>query len=125
MSHSKDDGDPTGVAGFGWGVQILPYVQQDALYNHLTLPGGELNDVLQTDVGKELAQVPLTVFRCPSDTGYYLNSDRPFGGSKYALSGTDLMAAKSNYIGNHGTRFVTLDQQVESKDGFVRRVLAG
>jgi prepilin-type N-terminal cleavage/methylation domain-containing protein/prepilin-type processing-associated H-X9-DG protein len=115
VSHSKDDGDGTGVAGFGWGAQVLPYLQQDALYNHLTLPGGELHDVLQTAAGRELAQVPLTVFRCPSDTGYYLNSDRPFGGSKYSNSGTDLLASKSSYIGNHGTRFVTLEQQVNLK----------
>jgi prepilin-type N-terminal cleavage/methylation domain-containing protein/prepilin-type processing-associated H-X9-DG protein len=118
--RSKDDGDPTGVAGFGWGAQILPYLQQDALYSHLTLPGGELNDVLQTEVGKQLAQVPLTIFRCPSDTGYVLNTDRPFGGSKYAIHNpdgttTDLLASKSNYIGNHGTRFVTPDQITNQK----------
>jgi prepilin-type N-terminal cleavage/methylation domain-containing protein/prepilin-type processing-associated H-X9-DG protein len=118
--HSKDDGDPTGVAGFGWGSQILPYLQQEALYTHLTLPGGELHDVLQTDLGKQMAQVPLTVFRCPSDTGYFLNSDRPFGGAKYAFhnpdgSTTDLTVAKSNYIGNHGTRFVTPDQIANQK----------
>ncbi|HEY4235372.1 MAG TPA: DUF1559 domain-containing protein [Lacipirellulaceae bacterium] len=108
--HSKDDGDGTGVAGFGWGSQILPYLQQEALYTHLTLPGGELNDVLQTDLGKTLAQVPLTVFRCPSDTGYFLNTDRPFGGAKFTYQGAELTVAKSNYIGNHGTRFVTPDQ---------------
>jgi prepilin-type N-terminal cleavage/methylation domain-containing protein/prepilin-type processing-associated H-X9-DG protein len=118
--HSKDDGDPTGVAGFGWSAQILPYLQQEALYTHLTLPGGELNDVLQSDLGKQLAQVPLTVFRCPSDTGYYLNSDRPFGGAKYAFhnsdgSTTDLTVAKSSYIGNYGTRFVTPDQIANQK----------
>jgi prepilin-type N-terminal cleavage/methylation domain-containing protein/prepilin-type processing-associated H-X9-DG protein len=118
--HSKDDGDPTGVAGFGWGAQILPYLQQEALYTHLTLPGGELNDVLQTDLGKTLAQVPLPIFRCPSDTGYYLNTDRPFAGAKYAFHNsdgttTDLTASKSSYVGNHGTRFVTLQQQVNLK----------
>ena len=53
------------MAGFGWQSLILPYLQQDALYNHLTLPGGELNDVLQTDLGKQLAQVPLTDFSLP------------------------------------------------------------
>src|SRR5882757_2577096 len=123
--HSKDDGDPTGVAGFGWGSQILPYLQQEALYTHLTLPGGELNDVLRSDVpgndlGKELAQIPLSVFRCPSDTGYYLNTDRPFAGAKYGTKNadgttTDLTVAKANYIGNHGTRFVTPDQIANQK----------
>ena len=42
--QSKQDGDPTGVAGFGWAPQMLPYLQQEALYNFLGLPKGQLHD---------------------------------------------------------------------------------
>jgi len=105
--QSKQDGDPTGVAGFGWAPQVLPYLQQEALYNFLTLPSGQLHDVLQTPDGQELAKIALPMFRCPSDSSELLNTDRPFIGPKYG----DLTAAKSNYVANHGTQFVTLKQK--------------
>ncbi|MCI0334576.1 MAG: DUF1559 domain-containing protein [Planctomycetes bacterium] len=107
VAASKSDGDPTGVAGFGWATSLLPHLQQRALYNRLTLPMGQLHDVMQTPVGRDLAQVPLPSFRCPSDTGYELNDNRPFAGAKYG----DTHAAKSNYIGNHGTRFITFAEK--------------
>ena len=114
--QSKSDGDPTGVAGFGWAPQILSYLQQDALYNYLGLPNGKLHDVLKTSDGRALAQIALPAFRCPSDTSELLNTNRPFVGSKYG----DLTAAKSNYIANHGTQFMTLkDKQTDYlKDSF-------
>jgi prepilin-type N-terminal cleavage/methylation domain-containing protein/prepilin-type processing-associated H-X9-DG protein len=103
VAHSKEDGDPTGVAGFGWASFLLPHLQQQALYNRLKLPMGQLHGLLQDATKRELAQVPLGMFRCPSDTGYELNTERPFRGAKYG----DIAAAKANYIGNHGTRFIT------------------
>src|SRR5262249_35679449 len=109
--HSKDDGDGTGVAGFGWCSFLLPHLQQKALYGFLSLPTGELHNVLSTAGGRDLAQVNLPVFRCPSDTGYFLNTDRPFTGTKYA----DLTADKSNYVANHGTRFVTYSEKLADK----------
>ncbi len=114
--QSKQDGDPTGVAGFGWAPQLLPFLQQEALYNFLGFPRSQLHDVLQTPDGKELAQIALPMFRCPSDSSDLLNINRPFVGSKYA----DLTAAKSNYIANHGTKFMTLkDKQLDYlKDSF-------
>lgn len=114
--QSKPDGDPTGVAGFGWAPQILPHLQQEALYNFLGLPLGKLDDTLKTNDGRELAKIALPMFRCPSDTSDLLNTYRPFTGSKYA----DLTAGKSNYVVNHGTQFMTLkDKQADYlKDSF-------
>ena len=115
--QSKQDGDPTGVAGFGWAPQMLPYLQQEALYNFLGLPKAQLHDVLKTPDGRELAQIALPMFRCPSDTSELLNTDRPFTGDEIRRI---LTAAKSNYIANHGTQFVTLkDKQLDYlKDSF-------
>jgi prepilin-type processing-associated H-X9-DG protein len=107
VAQSKDDGDPTGVAGFGWGTALLPHLQQKALHTRLDLPKGHLDALLKDAAKRELAQVPLPNFRCPSDTGYELNDNRPFTGAKYG----DLIAAKANYIGNHGTRFMTLAEK--------------
>lgn len=101
-TFSKPDGDPTGVANFGWGALILPQLQQDSLVKLLKLPTAQLHDVLKSPQ-RELAQLEIPAFRCPSDSGTALNHDRLFTGAKYQ----DLAAAKSNYVANHGTRFVT------------------
>ena len=108
-TFSKPDGDPTGVASFGWGSLILSHLQQNAIVKLLNLPTAQLHDVLQSSK-QEIAQAELPVFRCPSDTGPGLNYERPFVGAKY----DDLAPAKSNYIGNHGTRFVT--RKLRSQD---------
>lgn len=114
-AFSKPDGDPTGVANFGWGAMLLPHLQQTAIVKLLDLPAAQLHDVLQGPQ-REIAQAEVPGFRCPSDTGPTLNYERPFKGSKYG----DLAPAKSNYIGNHGTQFITRDQKKQDymKDPF-------
>jgi prepilin-type N-terminal cleavage/methylation domain-containing protein/prepilin-type processing-associated H-X9-DG protein len=111
VTHSKDDGDGTGVAGFGWASYLLPHLQQPAVYKYLKLPTSQLHNVLLTSSVQELAQVEIPIFRCPSDTGYLLNTERPFSGRKYG----DIAASKSNYVGNHGTHFVTLAEKLRDK----------
>lgn len=107
-TFSKPDGDPTGVATFGWGAMILSNLQQKAIVKTLNLPTAQLHDVLKGPNG-EWATAELPMFRCPSDAGPPLNYERPFSGSKYY----DLTASKSNYIGNHGTWFVTREQRAQ------------
>jgi prepilin-type processing-associated H-X9-DG protein len=109
--HSLDDGDPTGVAGFGWASYLLPHLEEKDLYARLALPASQLDGALKDPQQRPLAQVALRVFRCPSDVSSTLNEDRIFAGAKYG----DLAASKSNYIGNHGTHFVTLDEAVNEK----------
>ena len=68
-----------GTPGWGWGTMILPRLEQTALYEqlqvHTTRADGSPNM-------KRLAQTPLPVFRCPSDTGKKLNANR----AEYATS---------------------------------------
>jgi prepilin-type N-terminal cleavage/methylation domain-containing protein len=104
-TYSKPDGDPSGVANFGWNAIILGHLQQQAIVRQLGLPSAQLHDVLNGPLA-EIAKAELPMTRCPSDTGSALNYDRPFG-PKYG----DLAAAKSNYVGNHGTRFITREQK--------------
>jgi prepilin-type N-terminal cleavage/methylation domain-containing protein/prepilin-type processing-associated H-X9-DG protein len=106
-----DDGDPSGMAGFGWAAHLLPFMEQKPLYKLLSLPQDELHNVLQSAARRELALAEVSGFRCPSDSGSPLNIDRPFLGTKYA----DIAAAKSNYLGNHGTQFVTFDEIKQRK----------
>ncbi len=111
VHSSTDDGDPAGVAGFGWASLLLPYLNQEPLYNFLGLPERELHDVLQSSSGRELARLPLPMFRCPSDSSQPWNVNRPFTGAKYG----DLHTATSNYIANHGTQFVTLRERLADR----------
>jgi prepilin-type N-terminal cleavage/methylation domain-containing protein/prepilin-type processing-associated H-X9-DG protein len=109
--HSLDDGDPTGVAAFGWAAFLLPHLEEKDLYNRLALPASQLDGLLKNASQRHLPQVELPVFRCPSDSGSWQNTDRPFNGAKYG----DLHVAKSNYVGNHGTHLVTRDEAVSDK----------
>lgn len=92
--------------GWGWGTFLLPHVEQDALYglinpnvNSFGTPG-IFTTAAQIPGGR--SQVPLRVFRCPSDPGPNLNPER----GNHALS---------NYRGVRGpyTSFVF----VENYDG--------
>lgn len=67
---------------FAWGALILPYVEQGNLYESLD-PGGQftldqkLADPTTFPNFKAALQTPLSVFRCPSDSGPPLNDFRP------------------------------------------------
>jgi prepilin-type processing-associated H-X9-DG protein/prepilin-type N-terminal cleavage/methylation domain-containing protein len=108
--RSSEDGDAAGVAGFGWASFLLPHLEQNDLYQQLALPHGELDALLKHPHRRESVQISLRTFRCPGDTQQQLNQQRKFHGAKYG----DIAAASSNYVGNHGTRFVTLDQWLNS-----------
>ena len=74
------------LPGWGWGTMLLPFLDQSPLYNALNV--GRINLVVTpTDESK----TTLPLFRCPSDSGSKLNSDR--GGH-----------ATSNYKGVYGSR---------------------
>ncbi|MBY0457105.1 MAG: DUF1559 domain-containing protein [Gemmataceae bacterium] len=67
--------------GWGWGAILLPQVEQDALSRSLgveTGPFGPANAtaVVATDIPSRLTQTPLSIYRCPSDTGPDLNPIR-------------------------------------------------
>jgi prepilin-type N-terminal cleavage/methylation domain-containing protein len=62
--------------GWGWGAMILPFVEQEPLYNALgvanTVFGNGQNPVEPT----ALTRTPLSVFTCPSDGGTFLNPNK-------------------------------------------------
>src|SRR5262245_40418010 len=103
--HDVNNGFPAGwrtttpnTAGYwGWGVAILPYVEQQHLYTRLSPDTRTLQAVFQNDLA--LLQTPLSVFACPSDTIGPLNDNRAF---TLIVSGQKVRISISNYPGNGG-----------------------
>jgi prepilin-type N-terminal cleavage/methylation domain-containing protein len=62
-----------GTPGWGWGTMILPRIEQQALFEQMSVMTLSLDGSAATKIP---AQTPLTVFRCPSDTGKKNNSNR-------------------------------------------------
>jgi len=94
-SAVSDPTDSTDLATHGgawsWGARLLPYLEQEALYNQLQV--GErwmhsAGDLLQTQVN---------VFSCPSDTKPKLNDQR---GILAAGGGGEVAIASASYVGN-------------------------
>jgi len=99
---------------WGWGVAILPYLEQSPLYNQLSPTTRTLQAVFQTQPA--LLQTPLSVYMCPSDTVSPLNDNRPF--SKMASG--QIRVAISNYPGSGGndgdTGFFQMNRQIKIAD---------
>jgi prepilin-type processing-associated H-X9-DG protein len=97
---------------WGWSALILPYVEQQALYDQLDIGGTNLWQY-QSSTGaawntiKKGLQTPLDAFMCPSDTGFYgagqVHWGRRFdGGVCYRQH--SYRPGVSNYIANMGYR---------------------
>jgi prepilin-type N-terminal cleavage/methylation domain-containing protein/prepilin-type processing-associated H-X9-DG protein len=66
---------------WAWSSFVLPYVEQENLamqmgVAHGTMFGGGVQTCFPANVPGLLSQTPLKIFRCPSDNGPPLNSDR-------------------------------------------------
>ena len=86
----------------GWGVKLLPYLEQDALYK-----GYNLNQIFLTPSNQAVIRQSLSAFRCPStpDLGTTYTTNAPanalFAGSP-AISWT---AARGDYSVIGGIRY--------------------
>jgi prepilin-type N-terminal cleavage/methylation domain-containing protein/prepilin-type processing-associated H-X9-DG protein len=93
-----------GPTGFGWGVFLLPYLEQDALYRRFNLaeacwsPGNAL-----------AAATKVSVFLCPSATGGSdgFNIQREAGDHRHGIDvtrsdGSTIFFAHSHYVTNAG-----------------------
>jgi prepilin-type N-terminal cleavage/methylation domain-containing protein len=103
----------TNKNNWGWAVFLMPFVEQEALYNQL----GVNQNTLQQDlvINLQLLQTPVKVFICPADENTQLNDNRPF-----TVNGQMESLAKSNYPGNGGnaggTGLFSTDKAIAMKD---------
>lgn len=98
---SPVDPAASGRASWGWGTFILPYLEQQALYNQLKASSLELHDVLQDPQLRPVAQTVLPIYVCPSDPVQELNANRRFTNTEYG----NLAVATASYVGVTGTRW--------------------
>jgi prepilin-type N-terminal cleavage/methylation domain-containing protein len=83
---------------WGWGVMILPYIDQAPIYNVLTPGPVTLRSALSDPVRVSTLQTSLPAYLCPSDPSELLNSRRQLPNA----SSTMVSVATANYIAAHG-----------------------
>lgn len=94
ISRTAPASDETGP-GFAWGVMLLPQLDQAPLFQHF-----ELEEEVTHAHNLEHAVEPLSLFRCPSDTG----TER----FTVTVGGVDMELSTSNYVGMYGYGSVTM-----------------
>ncbi len=86
--------------GWSWGTWLLPFIEQDNLYDQLN---PATNAPVDVNTGNFPMRTSLDAFLCPSDTVEDVNGARQFN-SAADLSGTAMTAGSSSYVGSQGYR---------------------
>ena len=102
--------DDTREEAYGWAVTILPFIEQQSLFDGLDPIRRPLKELLAQRRDIPLLQTPLSIYRCPSDdypdllpgtpeNDLYPGHPRHFRGNH---APSDFEPATANYIGNRG-----------------------
>ena len=81
---------------WGWGVSILPYVEQAQLFNALNPNGAQIPGANTSYNGVALLRGTVAVYLCPSDSGPPTNQFHPSANNSTPTN----WYAKSNYVCN-------------------------
>lgn len=96
---------PADASNYSWCTFVLPFVEQESLHDALQPNFPQtLLQALNDPIKLALAQTPLKIYRCPSDTARDLNDDR-----RLDPAGLNVAVASANYMGNHGTPELCVD----------------
>ena len=86
---------------WGWGSFILPYCEQQALYDGIEPGMGSLHGATTDSVKLAMMKLEISCFRCPSDIQTVLNASRTINSQSLATS---------NYVSNNcSDSFITSD----------------
>lgn len=93
-------GNPSNSCAWNWGTFILPGLENATLYDRFSpLATTVYNYPTITDL-----QTPMSVFRCPSDSGFTEIFAAAAPRRVFPISaGTGVQVAMSNYVGNNGS----------------------
>lgn len=102
---------------WGWLTFILPYMEQQPLYDRLGVSQRTLNQILQSS-DRVIVQTPIDSYRCPSDqtpdvrkTGDCAQR-MDFQGSGFG--NRDFYGATTSYVGNAGIHFLSVIRRREA-----------
>ncbi len=108
--HRNLSNNSVAAWGWGWGVFIMPYLDQSTLFNQINpgtvhIPYSEASvpanpQGYTSAASYAITQTPLAVFRCPSDRGAKLNSQR----ANFAMANYAGVWGAHNAGGDHATR---------------------
>ncbi len=96
--------------GWGWGSFILPFVEQQALYDVIQPGQGSLWGATNDPVKLAAMQGELKAYRCPSDIQTVTNSGRQINGKSLTVS---------NYVGNNSSDVTITSDDPETGGLFV------
>jgi len=86
------------LRAYAWGALLLPFIDQANVYNQLDTQSKHMRDLFVGAADRPKLQVPLSVYRCPTDTGSALTPD----GTQEHNVGNGWGVGRSNYVGNYG-----------------------
>jgi prepilin-type N-terminal cleavage/methylation domain-containing protein len=108
------DNCPEGAcANWGWAAHILPQLEQSALFTTIVITQPLSTSMANTAIRAEMAR-PVSVFRCPSDTGPVVNAEQrvptnnPASNADCTGAGCEPIAT-SNYVGANDSNVLNRD----------------
>ena len=102
-----------GTRALNWGCFILPFLEQEAIYDILVEQSDNFSNPIWSDTANgDTAVNVLPIFLCPSDNSDVHNRKR-FRTPDAIHGGSDLFHARSNYIGVLGPRLRDFFPQVD------------
>jgi prepilin-type N-terminal cleavage/methylation domain-containing protein/prepilin-type processing-associated H-X9-DG protein len=103
--------DDSKLGNWSWSALILPHLEESAVYSLINVPRTDLAKSMDIPANLTAMQVPISVYRCPSDTTPATNEERLIT----SAAGTASALASSNYVGVNSSGELRRDPGPPSK----------